>query len=461
MAWKSILFARRHGEMGMKRMVAAIAVLAALTTGCAGRTYSDRVTAEPLAEGASRSAEVLGAAGEWRNAGVMVEAGTQYRITARGRWHGGGICGWTEADGIGANPFCVAQYPHLGSLGLLIGKIGPSGRPFAIGRELTFTPKRGGALFLIMNDVDWGRGDNQGTVTAEIARVAKPLPRVAEAKASPLPASAPTFPVAPLPVTYPKGDPRPDDIAVIIGNADYSKLGKDLPNVPPARADAASFRRYAREALGIREGNIIYMENATQAQMLKVFGSREDHRGRLFNWARPGRSRIVVYYAGHGAPGSDGKNAYLVPVDAESASIALNGYPLDLLLGNLGRIPSPAVHVVLESCFSGLSQGGTVLKNASALMRRPRAPQLPANVTLVTAAASDQIASWDAKGEHGLFTRYYLTGMSGAADAKPYGNGDGNVTLRELGIYLKETMTYRARRHYGRDQEATIMQHPG
>jgi len=47
--------------------------------------------------------------------------------------------------------------------------------------------------------------------------------------------------------------------------------------------------------------------------------------------------------------------------------------------------------------------------------------------------------------------------MSGEADEKPYGNGDGNVSYPELGKYLDGTMAYFARRYYDRDQNAQIV----
>ena len=46
--------------------------------------------------------------------------------------------------------------------------------------------------------------------------------------------------------------------------------------------------------------------------------------------------------------------------------------------------------------------------------------------------------------------------MSGYGDKKPYGNGDGKVSLKELKRYLDNEMTYLARRYYGRDQNAQI-----
>src|SRR2546426_1555509 len=48
------------------------------------------------------------------------------------------------------------------------------------------------------------------------------------------------------------------------------------------------------------------------------------------------------YYSGHGAPTTDG-GAYLVPVDADARRIQLNGYPLELLYRNLGKLPAVSV----------------------------------------------------------------------------------------------------------------------
>ena len=43
-----------------------------------------------------------------------------------------------------------------------------------------------------------------------------------------------------------------DDIAVIIGNANYKKMGKDIPNVNPAYADAEGIKQYLMKAKGIK-----------------------------------------------------------------------------------------------------------------------------------------------------------------------------------------------------------------
>jgi peptidoglycan hydrolase-like protein with peptidoglycan-binding domain len=249
---------------------------------------------------------------------------------------------------------------------------------------------------------------------------------------------------------------RPDDVAVIIANSNYTKQGKGIPNVDPAYNDAKNIKRYFMEALGVREGNIIYLKDATKAQMTSVLGSQDDHRGRLFNWTKPNVSKVYVYYAGHGAPAGDRGTTYLVPSDTDSQTVQLTGYPLKQLYKNLGKLPATSITVILEACFSGQSHSGHLSVRTSGISIQPKMPNVPDRLTVISAGAANQVASWEQDESQSLFTKYFLKAMSGDGDRKPYGNGDGKVSLRELKRYLDKEMTYLARRYYGRDQNAQI-----
>jgi len=285
--------------------------------------------------------------------------------------------------------------------------------------------------------------------------VAPPVSAPAPVPSTP-PAQAQGFPQTPIDVAFRYAPSRPNDIAVVIGNANYNRKRGDIPDVVPAYADAEGVRRYVTQALGVLDGNVIFLKDASQAEFISVFGSKDNPRGRLHNWVMPGESNVYVFYSGHGAPGGGGK-AYLVPVDANTATIELNGYPLETLYQNLGKLPAKSITVILEACFSGAAQAGTVINNASPVYLKARVPPVPANVTVVAAGGPDQIASWERDKSHGLFTKYFLKGMSGEADAAPHGNGDGAVGLDELERYFTRTLTYFARRYYGRDQNARIV----
>ena len=63
------------------------------------------------------------------------------------------------------------------------------------------------------------------------------------------------------------------------------------------------------------------------------------------------------------------------------------------------------------------------------------------------------MASWDEKAKQGgLFTRYFLEAVYGAADT----DADGAVDLEEVKAYLDKTMTRRARRDFLREQDAWV-----
>ena len=79
-------------------------------------------------------------------------------------------------------------------------------------------------------------------------------------------------------------------------------------------------------------------------------------------------------------------------------------------------------------------------------------------MVIVTASKGDQVASWDKKSRHGLFTKHLLDALYGAADKqKRIGNKDGEVTLGEVKSYLDREMTYQARRRFSRDQVADVI----
>ncbi|MFO0328619.1 MAG: caspase domain-containing protein [Gemmatimonadota bacterium] len=245
--------------------------------------------------------------------------------------------------------------------------------------------------------------------------------------------------------------PRPDAIAVIIGNRDYSN--RDVPPVEFAVRDARAVRQYAEVALGVRPENIIYAENATQSVFRRIFGAEGTEGGQLADYVKPGRSDVFVFYSGHGAPALKGGKAYLVPADGDPTYITATGYPVEALYEGLSRIGAKSVLVAMDACFSGSSaSGGMLIKNASPAMLKVSDPifKIPNGIVL-SASAADQISSWETQRRHGLFTYYLLAALSGEADA----DADKKVTLSEVETYLAENVEYAARRQ-GRKQNIQL-----
>ncbi|MBI4682857.1 MAG: caspase family protein [Nitrospirae bacterium] len=140
-----------------------------------------------------------------------------------------------------------------------------------------------------------------------------------------------------------------DAFAVVIGNSDY----RHTKNVDFAVNDARTVKTYLTEVLGFKEGNIFFISNATKGDFETYFGTKDDHKGKLFNQVKPEKSDVFIYYAGHGAPGLKDRKGYFVPVDADPQYVEKSGYSLDVFYENLSRISAKSVTVVMDSCFSG------------------------------------------------------------------------------------------------------------
>ncbi|NVK19541.1 MAG: caspase family protein [Methylocystaceae bacterium] len=243
-----------------------------------------------------------------------------------------------------------------------------------------------------------------------------------------------------------------DDVAIIIGNKAYDD--QDIPEVSFALNDAKAIKKLAQEVLHIRDENIIYLENATQAKMQSAFGRAGNHRGKAFQYVKPNVSNLYVFYSGHGMPGRYDDKSYLLPVDADIETADINGYAIETLYQNLSRVEAKSVTVFLDACFSGQSHGGSLISRASGAQIVDAPSPLPNNdtLTVLTAASKDQLASWDEESKHGLFTEYLLRALYGEADR----DEDGEVKLVEVNAFLQEEMRYKARRTYNRDQTPMV-----
>ena len=191
--------------------------------------------------------------------------------------------------------------------------------------------------------------------------------------------------------------------------------------------------------------------------MVSALGNKESYKGKLYNWVRPQESDVYVYYSGHGAPSLTDGSGYLLPVNADPSTVELNGYSLDTLYANLAKLPAKNITIMIDACFSGSSQSGTITKNASSISLKPiEMPRASGNMNILCATSVGEVASWDANNKHGLFTSYFLKGISGEADKGKTGDGDNKVSLAELKRYLNLEVPYMARRQYGREQNPQL-----
>ncbi|MBI4775973.1 MAG: caspase family protein [Deltaproteobacteria bacterium] len=247
-------------------------------------------------------------------------------------------------------------------------------------------------------------------------------------------------------------------IAVIIGNKDYRS--RDVPPVDYAIRDGEVVKEYVEKTMGYRPGNIIYVENATQANFRAIFGSETDHRGKLFDYVRPGgQSDVFVYYSGHGAPDPSGPTGYFVPVDCDPSMVRLNGYSLQIFSKNLSKIPAKSLTVVLDACFSGGYDRGNLIRNVSPVYFDVGNPlAVLKNAVVFTSSSGDQVSTWYPEKRHGLFTYFFLKGLQ-LRDAVDK-NRDGKLNADELFAFIQEEVSYMARRLASREQHPQLIGNP-
>jgi hypothetical protein len=245
------------------------------------------------------------------------------------------------------------------------------------------------------------------------------------------------------------------DVAVVIGNKIY---GQGIPEVAYAERDARIMKEYLVRTMGFDEGNIIYAENTTLSKLNEIFGTERAPKGRLYNYIKPNRSHVFVYYGGHGAPDLESGDAFFVPVDGNPEYIRASGYRLQTFYDNLSKLPAKKITVVLDACFSGNTDKGMLFKGISpAMVKAKKEYRGPAGAGVITSASVDQVSAWYPEKRHSLFTYYFLKGLQGDADQ----NKNGQITVGELSEFLKENVPYMARKLKGLDQQPVIMGNPG
>jgi len=231
------------------------------------------------------------------------------------------------------------------------------------------------------------------------------------------------------------GVARPDDFALVIGIEEY----QSLPKADYGARDARTVRKHF-EAIGVPARNIISLEGS------QATGSKM--KSYLQQWlprnVKP-ESTVFVYYSGHGAPDPENGDAYLVPWDADPMFLTTSAYPLKQFYAELAKLKAERVVVALDACFSGSGGRSVLAKGARPLVSKvDESVPSSANLTVLAAASGSEITGTLDDQAHGIFTYYFLKGLSGGAK-----------TPRALYDYLKPHVQDDARRQ-NREQSPTL-----
>mgnify|MGYP006066477619 CR=1 FL=1 len=208
--------------------------------------------------------------------------------------------------------------------------------------------------------------------------------------------------------------------AVIIANENYQMVS----HVPMALNDGRTLAKYCTQTLGIPETNVRYYEDATYGVFMRAMNDIKDVSN-----AYDGEISVLFYYAGHGVPDENTKDAYLLPVDSDGKEMSAC-FPLSRVYADLGSLNAENVLVFMDACFSGGQRdGGMVLEKEGmrGIVVRPKQDVPKGNMVVFSAVSDDQTAMPYKEKGHGLFTYFLL---------KKLQETKGDVTLSELTSYV-------------------------
>lgn len=205
--------------------------------------------------------------------------------------------------------------------------------------------------------------------------------------------------------------------AVIIGNEHYDMVTQ----VPMAVNDGEVFARYCEQTLGIPKDNIRLYTDASYGIMIRAVKDIKSIAS-----AYNGDLQVIFYYAGHGIPNEETKDAFLLPIDADGMQTE-GCYSLSRLYSELGAMNARHVTVFLDACFSGAKRDGGMLASARGVALKAKQEDPKGNMVIFSAASDAETAFPYKEKGHGLFTYFLL---------KKLQESKGNVTLKELGDYV-------------------------
>jgi hypothetical protein len=243
-----------------------------------------------------------------------------------------------------------------------------------------------------------------------------------------------------------QGYENKDDYAVLFGISKYRE--ETIPEVKYASRDADVMAKYLERLSGIPKANIMVLTDGK--------ATKSDLEAYLEDWLSrrvTKNSRVFVYYAGHGAPDPQGKDAYIVPYEG-NPDFPSKLYPVSRMYAALNKLSAREVIVMLDSCFSG-AEGRSVTSKGTRPLVITMEDKISkeGNIMVLAASEGNQISSDYDKVRHGLFTYYLLRGLRGDADV----DKTGYVDLGSLYRFVKTKVAEKASLEFNRDQTPVLL----
>lgn len=239
-------------------------------------------------------------------------------------------------------------------------------------------------------------------------------------------------------IDIPETDSSSDHLfAFIFANEDY----QDVANVSNAINDGGAIANYCEKTLGLPKTNIHLIKNATLNNLRRELNLMKQ----IANVYKE-EAAFIIYYAGHGIPDEDSRNAYLMPVDGfvNDLSTCLS---LSDFYDTVGKLPVKRNIIFLDACFSGSTRNNDMLTSARGVVISPKESKPSGNTLVISSSSGNETSySYDDK-KHGLFTYFLL---------KKIKETSGNLSIGSLVDYIKDNVSKKSIVVNGKSQTPTV-----
>jgi hypothetical protein len=230
---------------------------------------------------------------------------------------------------------------------------------------------------------------------------------------------------------------------VIIGIERYDSTDA----ISYATRSAEMFRDVGMKKLGVPKENVVSLidSEATQGKIKSAFN-------KLQNRVKEGDT-IYFYYNGHGIPvASQNWEPFMLAKDSDPDDVGNEKYfALNNIYGTLSSTKASKVVAFVDSCFSGATDGNTLIKGVAATKMKPKIVQLDNDKMVVLTAGRDKQYSngYNQKG-YRMFSYFVMKNLLETKESNPQ--------IEQLYKKIKEETYDTSLREYGdnRTQEPTI-----
>jgi formylglycine-generating enzyme required for sulfatase activity len=218
------------------------------------------------------------------------------------------------------------------------------------------------------------------------------------------------------------------DAAVVVAIDEYSYV----THVPGAVDNGLAWVRFLSEDVGVPTRRIkpLFNNRATRESI-------EDEVAAMAAAVEPG-GRLWFIFIGHGAASTDGTDGLLVGMDAQQSARSLYARSVsrEALIQTMQKGKAAHVLMVLDTCFSGRNADGSAVVAGLQPLIPMRALHPPAQVSVLSAGKSDQLAGQLPGSARPAFSYLMLGALRGWADK----DSDGAVSEREATDYTNEVL---------------------